>query len=170
MSSGGRRRARRTRRDQQAPRRRPTVDNSAARNESVLASSQELGAPALARPSFSTRQNAPTDRPGVEVGLESPSASGLLAPDPRSQKRAMATRPAETPRLMLNARPSRRDWFPASVGFGTGEPDGQKSPDQTAAGLRPGWPEPHFRSGTSPCMPTQTTRICSRSRYCVVMI
>ena len=33
----------RTRRDQQLCRRRPTVDNFATRNESVLASSQELG-------------------------------------------------------------------------------------------------------------------------------
>ena len=88
----------RTRRDQQLCRRRPTVDNFAARNESVLASSQELGR-AGARQAILDQAERAHVIGHVEVGLGIAERERLLALDPRcSQKRAMAT-PLLRPRV-----------------------------------------------------------------------
>ena len=71
----------RTRRDQQLCRRRPTIDNFAARNESVLASSQELGR-AGARQAILDQAERAHVIGHVEVGLGIAERERLLALDP----------------------------------------------------------------------------------------
>ena len=71
----------RTRRDQQLCRRRPTVDNFATRNESVLASSQELRR-AGARQAILDQAERAHVIGHVEVGLGIAERQRLLALDP----------------------------------------------------------------------------------------